>query len=76
MGRKKPERRDRIKLSDRLLMSASRVTPGNVVADVGCDHAHTAIWLVKQGIAPRAIAMVTSTVRSVKYLSFVFMCYF
>lgn len=57
MGRKKPERRDRIKLSDRLLMSASRVTPGNVVADVGCDHAHTAIWLVKQGIAPRAIAM-------------------
>lgn len=51
------EHRDFIKLSKRLLMSASMVTKGNVVADIGCDHAHTDIYLVKEDIAPRAIAM-------------------
>ncbi len=49
--------RDFIKLSKRLSMSTAMVTPGNVVADVGCDHAHTDIFLVKAGISPRAIAM-------------------
>ena len=49
--------RNRIILSDRLMMSAEMVTPGSCVADVGCDHAHTSIWLVKNGIAPRVIAM-------------------
>lgn len=46
-----------IKLSDRLYMSASMVTPGNRVADIGCDHAHTGIWLIKNGIASKVIAM-------------------
>ena len=32
------------------------VTPGNVVADVGCDHGFLAIYLVEQGIVPKVIA--------------------
>lgn len=43
-------------LSDRLLMSAKLVTPGSTVADIGCDHAHTDIWLIKNGIAKHCIA--------------------
>ena len=38
-------------------MSAGMVTAGSGVADVGCDHAHTCIWLVKHGNVPRAVAM-------------------
>lgn len=57
MGSKELTHRDFIKLSDRLLMSARMVTPGSRVADIGCDHAHTDIWLVKEGIASSAIAM-------------------
>ena len=38
-------------------MSAGMVTAGSSVADVGCDHAHTCIWLVKHGGVPRAVAM-------------------
>ena len=49
--------RDRISLSERLLMSAGMVSKGNVVADVGCDHAHTCIWLIKNGVVDSAIAM-------------------
>lgn len=49
--------RDFIKLSDRLMMSAAMVSRGSRIADVGCDHAHTDIWLVKEGIAESAIAM-------------------
>ncbi len=33
------------------------VTPGNVTADIGCDHAYTGIYLVQSGISPRVIAM-------------------
>jgi len=33
------------------------VTPGNRVADIGCDHAYTAIYLIKKGISPYVIAM-------------------
>ena len=51
------EHRDNIKLSERLAMSAGMVTAGSSVADVGCDHAHTCIWLVKHGTVPKAIAM-------------------
>ena len=51
------DQRHKIKLSDRLMMSAGMVTRGCCVADVGCDHAHTSIWLVKQGIVSKAIAM-------------------
>lgn len=43
-------------LSERLMMSISMMPKGKVVADVGCDHARVAIWLVKNGIAPRVIA--------------------
>ena len=32
------------------------IPEGKVVADVGCDHARVAIWLVKNGISPRVIA--------------------
>ena len=46
-----------VKLSERLLLSADMVSPGAVVADVGCDHAHTCIWLVQQGIATHCIGM-------------------
>ena len=49
--------RNNIVLSKRLLMSAGMVTKGNRLADVGCDHAHTCIYLVKEGIVPNAIAM-------------------
>ena len=51
------EHRDNIKLSNRLAMSAGMVTTGSSVADVGCDHAHTCIWLVKHDGVPKAIAM-------------------
>ena len=43
-------------LSERLMMSIGMIPEGRVVADVGCDHARVAIWLVKNGIAPRVIA--------------------
>ena len=33
------------------------VTPGNTVADVGCDHGYLPIILVREGIAPAAVAM-------------------
>ncbi|MDF2511352.1 MAG: hypothetical protein K0S04_1218 [Herbinix sp.] len=46
-----------IRLSRRLEMVASLVTPGNRVADVGCDHAYTAIYLAEHGISPNIIAM-------------------
>ena len=44
-------------LSKRLYMVASFVTPGYRLADVGCDHAYTSIYLVRHGIIPKAIAM-------------------
>jgi tRNA (adenine22-N1)-methyltransferase len=47
----------KITLSKRLQTVAHMVTSGHVVCDVGCDHAHTVIYLVEQGIAPRGIAM-------------------
>lgn len=46
-----------MQLSKRLLAVASMVTPGNRVADVGCDHAYTSIYLVEHGITDRVIAM-------------------
>lgn len=44
-------------LSKRLRMVAEMVEPGSVVADVGCDHSYTSIWLVQKGISPRVFAM-------------------
>ncbi len=46
-----------MQLSKRLQAVASMVTPGNRVADIGCDHAYTAIYLVKNRISPYVIAM-------------------
>lgn len=46
-----------VTLSARLRTVAGMVSRGNVVCDVGCDHGFTAIYLVQQGISPRALAM-------------------
>ncbi len=44
-------------LSGRLQMLADMVTPGSVLADVGCDHGFLSIYLVQAGVCPRAVAM-------------------
>lgn len=44
-------------LSDRMMAVAGMVTPGKQVADIGCDHAYTAIYLMEAGIAAKVIAM-------------------
>ncbi len=46
-----------VQLSKRLKMVASMVSPGNTVGDIGCDHAHTSIYLIEQGISEKIIAM-------------------
>lgn len=46
-----------VPLSKRLLAIVSFVTPGNRAADIGCDHGFVPIYLVKQKIVPKAIAM-------------------
>ena len=45
-----------IPLSDRLLVCAGFVCPGDRVADIGCDHGYLSIYLLKQGIAKSCIA--------------------
>ena len=44
-------------LSKRLRAVADMVTAGNSVCDVGCDHGFVPIYLVRQGISPRVLAM-------------------
>lgn len=46
----------KLPISDRLLLCASMVHPGAVVADVGTDHGYLPIYLVKNGICPYVIA--------------------
>lgn len=46
-----------MELSKRLLALTKLVTPGNTVADVGCDHGFVSIYLVKNQISPKVIAM-------------------
>ncbi len=46
-----------MKLTDRMQGVADLVTPGLVLADIGTDHSYLPIYLVKNGIVPRAIAM-------------------
>jgi len=47
----------KVQLSRRLLAAAGMVTKGNIVADIGCDHAYTSIYLCQAEVAPRVIAM-------------------
>lgn len=46
-----------MQLSKRLQTVADTVTKGNSVADIGCDHAYIAIYLIEEAIAPKVIAM-------------------
>ena len=46
----------KIPLSDRLLACAGFVSPGDRVADIGCDHGYLSIHLLTQGIASAVIA--------------------
>ncbi|HKM35593.1 MAG TPA: class I SAM-dependent methyltransferase [Lachnospiraceae bacterium] len=44
-------------LSKRMKTVADMVTPGSVVADVGCDHGFVSIYLYEEKIAPKVLAM-------------------
>ena len=46
-----------VQISERLQAVASMVTKGKVVADIGCDHAYTSIYLIQQKIATQVIAL-------------------
>ena len=46
-----------MKLSNRLEMVVSFVKPGESAADVGTDHGHVPVELVRRGIVKRAYAM-------------------
>lgn len=45
------------KISERLQQVAALITKGNVVADIGTDHAYLPIHIVKSGISNKVIAM-------------------
>ncbi len=46
-----------VRLSERLMAVANMITPGLAVADVGCDHAHLALYLAENDIAPFVYAV-------------------
>ena len=43
-------------ISPRLLACAQFIRPGDVVADVGCDHGYLGIYLLRNGIAKKILA--------------------
>lgn len=45
-----------MQISERLGAAAALVTKNNRVADIGCDHAYTSIYMIEQGIASKVIA--------------------
>ncbi len=45
-----------LNLSERMLMAAKMVRSGNVVADIGTDHAYLPAYLILNGISPKALA--------------------
>lgn len=45
-----------MKLSKRLQRVTANVLSGGVVADIGCDHGFTSIYLIQRGMAVKAIA--------------------
>lgn len=45
-----------MRLSERLRMVASMVHRCDTVADIGCDHAYLSVWLLREGIAGKALA--------------------
>lgn len=47
----------KIELSKRLSMVAGLVSDSKVVADIGCDHAYTSIYIVQNNLADKVIAM-------------------
>lgn len=48
---------NRLYLSDRLERLAANVLSKGVVADIGCDHGFTSIYLIQHNLAKKAIAM-------------------
>ncbi len=46
-----------MQLSKRLKSVATFVSKGNILADIGTDHGYIPIYLVKNGVCPRAYAM-------------------
>ena len=46
----------KIPLSDRLRACCNFISPGDRVADIGCDHGYLCIYLLTQGIAASVIA--------------------
>lgn len=43
-------------MNQRILHIADLVKPGRIVADIGTDHAQLPVWLVEQGLVPKAYA--------------------
>ena len=47
---------NKIKLTPRLLCVAQMVSPCEIVADIGTDHAYIPMYLVQNGVAKKAVA--------------------
>ena len=44
-------------ISKRLKYIAGLVTPGYIIADIGTDHGYVPVYLLKEHLVPRAIAV-------------------